>query len=86
MGHRVRWQRYSSWSGERSPASTSQMASAILAPARAALADAGFRRYDSMSIMLFDPRRRIADGAVIHLQMIDNDFSFLHGGSPSYVT
>jgi transposase len=32
LGQRVRWQRCSSWSGERSPASTSQRASAILAP------------------------------------------------------
>ena len=65
--------------GRHRGGSTAEIAAAAcLAPAQAALEDSGFRRHDSMPIMLFDPRRQIAEAGAIHLQMIDNDFSFLH--------
>ena len=36
--------------------------------------------------MIFDPKKQLASIGRFHLQMIDNDMSFLHGHRPDYVT
>jgi hypothetical protein len=51
-----------------------------------ALQSLGFRAHLTLPVMLFDPKKLLADAAPIHFQMIDNDFSFLHQGQPDYQT
>jgi hypothetical protein len=46
----------------------------------------GFRRYDELAVMLFDPRKHLLGIDKFHLQMIESDMSFLHGKSIEYVT
>ena len=45
-----------------------------------------FRVHLTLPVMLFDPKKRLAEAPPIHFQMIDNDFSFLHQGKPDYQT
>jgi len=52
---------------------------------QAALAQAGFRLYRVLPIMVFDPKSLLAGAPPVHFQLIDNDFSFLHQGRPDYV-
>ena len=67
--------------------SASELSAATsLTGASAALEGCGFRRFDSVPIMVFDPGKRLAGIEAIHFQMIDNDFSFLHSGEPRYLT
>jgi hypothetical protein len=61
-------------------------ASSSLDASHQALEMCGFRRYRTLPIMLFDEHRRLASVRRIHLQMIDNDFSFLHEDRPEYHT
>jgi hypothetical protein len=51
-----------------------------------ALEMCGFRRYQTLPIMLFDARRRLEPVRRVHLQMIDSDSSFLHDDRPEYRT
>jgi len=51
-----------------------------------ALRRCGFRMYQALPVMLFDPKRLLRGAPPVHWQMIDNDFSFLHQGRPEYVT
>ncbi|HEY3740528.1 MAG TPA: hypothetical protein VGL53_11825 [Bryobacteraceae bacterium] len=46
----------------------------------------GFRQYTEEQVMMFDPKKQLASIERFHLQMIDNDMSFLHGHRPDYVT
>jgi len=57
-----------------------------LKPAVDALVRSGFRPDLTLPIMLFDPKKRLAGIRDIHLQLADNDFSFLHDGFPDYDT
>jgi hypothetical protein len=61
-------------------------AASALEPGQRGLEAAGFRVHEALPIMLFDPKNLLSDVPPIHLQMIDNDFSFLHQGRPEYWT
>jgi hypothetical protein len=61
-------------------------AASALPGGQSALEQAGFRMYEGLPIMLFDPQNRLAGAPPVHFQLIDNDFSFLHQGRPDYVT
>lgn len=61
-------------------------AASALEEGRYALTQCGFRMYQARPVMLFDPKRVLADAPPVHWQMIDNDFSFLHQGRPEYAT
>jgi hypothetical protein len=56
---------------------------ACLPEACAAFEASGFRHYETLPIMMFDRGKRLAGIERYHLQMLDNDFSFLHA---SHVT
>ncbi len=47
---------------------------------------AGFRPCREIPIMIFDPRKYLSESPRIHLQMIDNDTSFLHDNRIEYLT
>jgi hypothetical protein len=49
------------------------------------LEQAGFRLYEALPVMLFDPDKMLSSAPPVNFQMIDNDFSFLHQGRPDYV-
>lgn len=61
-------------------------AASALPGGQSALERAGFRLYESLPVMLFDPQKILAGAPPVHFQLIDNDFSFLHQGRPDYVT
>ena len=61
-------------------------ASSALKAGQDALQSLGFRAHLTLPVMLFDPKKLLADAPPIHFQMIDNDFSFLHQGQPDYQT
>ena len=61
-------------------------AAAALEAGQHALTRCGFRMYQALPVMLFDPKRLLAGAPPVHWQMIDNDFSFLHQGRPEYTT
>lgn len=46
----------------------------------------GFRSYGEWPVMLYDPKGQLACAREIHLQMMDNDSSFLHNNCIEYVT
>jgi hypothetical protein len=47
---------------------------------------AGFRPCREIAIMLFDPHKYLAESPRIHVQMIENDTSFLHDNRIEYLT
>lgn len=59
---------------------------AAIPAAQSALEWCGFRVHSTLPVMLFDSKKLLPSGVAIHFQMIDNDFSFLHTGKPSYWT
>jgi hypothetical protein len=61
-------------------------AASALEAGQCALTRCGFRMYQALPVMLFDPERVLAGVPPVHWQMIDNDFSFLHQGRPEYAT
>jgi hypothetical protein len=46
----------------------------------------GFRPYREWAAMLYDPNKQLASIKHIHLQMMDNDSSFLHNNRIEYAT
>jgi hypothetical protein len=60
-------------------------AASSLPGGQSALEQAGFRMYEALPVMLFDPQKILTGAPPIHFQLIDNDFSFLHQGRPDYV-
>jgi hypothetical protein len=46
----------------------------------------GFRSYAELAVMLFDPKNCLAPVNRFHMQMIENDMSFLHGNRIEYIT
>jgi hypothetical protein len=61
-------------------------AAAAVEASQYALTQCGFRMYQALPVMLFDPKGALAGAPPVHWQMIDNDFSFLHQGRPEYTT
>lgn len=59
-------------------------AASVLPAGQSALEQAGFRLYQALPVMLFDPNKILKGAPPVHFQMIDNDFSFLHQGRPDY--
>ncbi|MBI3680696.1 MAG: hypothetical protein HY235_09895 [Acidobacteria bacterium] len=54
--------------------------------ARKALLGCGFRLLDKIPIAFFGTKEFLAAGTAFHLQMIDSDFSSMHGTGPEYRT
>jgi hypothetical protein len=46
----------------------------------------GFRSYGECTVMLYDPQQKLASVKHIHLQMLDNDSSFLHNNRIEYAS
>jgi hypothetical protein len=61
-------------------------AASALAVGQRALERCGFRTYQTLPVMIFDPHGLLAAAPPVHWQMIENDFSFLHQGTPGYAT
>ena len=53
---------------------------------QAALRNAGFRLRHSDSVLVYDPKRGIPEGASLDFQMIHGDMAFWHPGRPVYLT
>ncbi|MBL8219077.1 MAG: hypothetical protein JNL62_07600 [Bryobacterales bacterium] len=60
--------------------------SVTLPDALAGAAVCGFRPYGELAVMVFDPKKHLAFVSQFHLQMLDNDASFLHRNCIEYVT
>jgi hypothetical protein len=61
-------------------------AASALDTGQRALEEAGFTRFRTLPVMVFDPKQLLASAPPTHWQMIDNDFSFLHQGRAEYET
>ena len=59
---------------------------ATLVEAFTGAAACGFRPYTGLPVMLFDPKKYLAPVNRFHIQLIDNDMSFLHQNCIEYVT
>jgi hypothetical protein len=59
---------------------------ATLGEAFAGAATCGFRSYTELAVMLFDSKNYLAPVNQFHMQMIDNDMSFMHGNCIEYAT
>lgn len=53
---------------------------------REALASAGFRTHHHEPVLIFDPKRRIPEGADLQMQMIQSDAAFWHPKGANYLT
>jgi hypothetical protein len=62
------------------------IAASSFEPSREALLACGFRRAETIPVMLSDAGNRLSAIRSVHVQMIDSDLSFLHDDRPEYRT